>query len=287
MTFHIGVSGWQYDAWRGDFYPTALPRRRQLEYVGEQFDSVELNGSFYSLQSPRTYRRWHDETPDGFLFAVKGGRYITHFKRLVGAETALANFFASGVLRLEDKLGPLVWQLPERVEYDSAVMADFLHQLPSTTASAAALAARHDAKVRHSDYEVGTDRPLRHAIEPRHASFMDDAFFTQLAEHEVACVVSDSPAKWPLIDVKTTDFAYARLHGHTQLYASRYATRSLDSWAERCRAWAKDGRQVFVFFDNDMHGHAPHDALDLAARLSPALVPAQRPASNLSPSLRA
>ena len=264
---HVGLSGWQYDSWRGDFYPAKLPAAKRLDYVAQHFDTVELNGPFYSLQRPTSYRAWYDTTPDNFIYAVKGGRYITHLKRLRGVETALANFFASGVLLLREKLGPVLWQLPARTAFDEALVRDFLDLLPRTHAQVASLAAGHDERFRarvHLEAEVR--RPVRHALEVRHSSFMTDAFFQLLAERDMACVVSDSPT-WPEIDVTTTDFTYARLHGHTKLYTSGYSSRSLDSWADRCREWSRNG-EVYVYFDNDARGRAPHDALSLMRRLS-------------------
>lgn len=262
----IGISGWQYDGWRGDFYPPGLPRTKQLAYAASQFDSMELNGSFYSLQRQTSYLRWRDETPAGFLFAVKGGRFITHFKRLQDVEVALANFFASGVTLLADKLGPILWQLPERVSFDRAVVADFLQLLPTSVAAAVDLAGRND---RQLDVGVLTpsSRRIRHAIEVRHQSFRDEAYFTLLDEHGVASVVADSAGRWPMLEESTGDFDYVRLHGHSELYASRYGDRLIDEWAERCRAGADAGRDVHVYFDNDARGHAPHDALRLSRRL--------------------
>jgi uncharacterized protein YecE (DUF72 family) len=264
-----GISGWQYDAWRGDFYPAGLARSRQLEYVASRMPTVELNGPFYSLQRPASYRRWHDQTPDGFVFAVKGGRYVTHFKRLVGAESALSNFFASGVLLLAEKLGPILWQLPERSKFDPGVIEAFLDLLPTSTEEMARLAAHHDAKLDtarvHAQPEVSA--PVRHALEVRHDSFLDERFFTLLEQHDVACVLADSAGRWPVIDRRTATFEYVRLHGHTSLYTSRYAAKSLDQWADRCRSWSEDGRDVYVYFDNDARGHAPYDALRLIERL--------------------
>jgi uncharacterized protein YecE (DUF72 family) len=262
----VGISGWQYDSWRGDFYPTGLPVRRQLEYVAEHLPTVELNGPFYSLQRPSSYAKWHDQTPEDFLFAVKGGRFITHYKRLVGVETALANFFSSGVLRLACKLGPLLWQLPARMTFDEAVMKDFLDALPTTSSAAAALAVHHNRPEDKVDVADHGERRLRHAIEPRHSSFVDDRFFGLLEERDMCCVVSDAPS-WPIIDVQTTDLVYVRLHGHSVLYASGYSRRSLDAWAERCRRWTQEGRDTLVYFDNDARGHAPHDAVALKHRL--------------------
>lgn len=268
----IGLSGWDYPRWQGDFYPPQLAVRKRLTYVAEHFDTVEVNGSFYALQRPTTYQRWYDATPDGFLFALKGGRFITHLKRLRDVGQALANFFASGPLVLGDKLGPILWQLPASTTFDPSLINDFLAQLPRTTGAAADLASRHDDKLHgRAVTEAPVDLPLRHALEVRHPSFDDSRFYDLLADHGVANVASDSPT-WPLFDRQTTDFAYARLHGHTELYTSGYSAASLDAWAERCARWAADG-PVHIYFDNDAKGRAPYDAAALARRL-PERVPA-------------
>ena len=146
-TVRVGISGWRYPSWRGDFYPRGLPQRRELEYVARQLTSVELNGSFYSLQRPESYRRWRAEVPDGFVFAVKGGRFVTHYKRLRGVETPLANFFASGVLELGPALGPVLWQLPERLAFDAERLGAFLDLLPHHRCRRA-LAGKHDGRSR-------------------------------------------------------------------------------------------------------------------------------------------
>lgn len=264
-TVRIGISGWQYDNWRGDFYPAGLPRRSQLTYVAEHMPTVELNGSFYSLQRPASYRRWHDETPDGFVFAIKGGRYITHLRRLRDVETALANYFASGVLELGTKLGPILWQLPARLTFEPDVLDSFLHLLPRTSTDAVDLAAHHDDKVPQVSLDdPGGHRPLRHALEVRSTTFDDERFFALLRKHDVACVLSDSAGRWVQLDATTAGFEYVRLHGHSTLYASRYASSTLRRIADRCRTAAEESRDVYVYFDNDMRGHAPHDALRLA-----------------------
>ena len=144
MSIRVGISGWRYAGWRGDFYPKGLAQRRELEYASQRLTSIEINGSFYSLQRPSSYASWRDETPDGFVFAVKGGRYVTHLKRLVDVETPLANFFASGVLALGPKLGPVLWQLPENLRFDADVLDAFFALLPRTTGEAATLSERHD-----------------------------------------------------------------------------------------------------------------------------------------------
>jgi uncharacterized protein YecE (DUF72 family) len=262
----IGLSGWDYPKWHGDFYPSGLAARRRLEFVGEHFDTVEVNGSFYSLQRPSTYQRWYDATPPGFVFALKGGRFITHLKRLRDASQGLANFFASGPLVLAEKLGTVLWQLPTSITFDEALITDFLAQLPRTTTAAAELAVRHDDKLAgRVALDAGAERRIQHALEVRNRSFDVPRYYDLLAEQGVANVVSDSPT-WPLLDRRTSDFAYVRLHGHTELYQSGYSSASLDSWAHRCRDWAEHG-PVYVYFDNDARGRAPHDALGLRRRL--------------------
>lgn len=265
----VGISGWRYPAWRGDFYPTGLPQRRELEYAGSQLTSIEINGSFYSLQRPTSYAAWRAQTPDGFVFSVKGPRYVTHLKRLVDVESALANFFASGVLGLGPKLGPFLWQLPETLGFDPTVLDDFLGRLPRSTAEVAALAARHDDKVA-ADRALTTsedDLPVRHALEFRSPTFAVPDAMAVLRTHDVACVLADTAGRWPRVDEDTGDPRYVRLHGDRELYASGYTDRALDEWAERCRAWAAGGQDVYVYFDNDIKGYAPHDAMALIARL--------------------
>jgi uncharacterized protein YecE (DUF72 family) len=266
---YVGVSGWRYAAWRGDFYPEGLVQRRELEYVAERMGSVELNGSFYSLQRPSTYRRMAEQVPPGFPVAVKGGRFVTHMRRLGEAEQGLANFFASGVLALGDRLGPFLWQLPGNLPFDHDVVSAFLEQLPRDHAGIAALAARHDDKLAADRVvtEPVVAGPVRHALEPRHPSYGEPAALDLLREHGVALVASDSPGTWPCFDEDTADFRYVRLHGHTELYASGYSSRSLDRWADRVRGWRAAGQDSYVYFDNDARGRAPHDAVALLGRL--------------------
>jgi uncharacterized protein YecE (DUF72 family) len=268
----VGVSGWRYPGWRGDFYPTGLVQRRELEYAASRLTSIEVNGSFYSLQRPSSYRSWREQTPEDFLFSVKGPRYVTHLKRLRDVETPLANFFASGVLALGPKLGPVLWQLPENLRFDVDVLDDFLARLPRTTTAAARLAEGHDDKVKQdrSLTVAESDAPLRHALEFRSATFATEEAYDLLRRHRVVCVLADTAGRWPKIEQVTADLMYVRLHGDKELYASGYTDRSLDDWAARCRAWNDDGLDVFVYFDNDMKGYAPHDALRLLDRLSAA-----------------
>ena len=147
MQVRIGISGWTYPPWRGIFFPKGFPQRRELEFASRQVNSIEINGSFYSLQRPKSYREWHAETPDDFVFAVKGGRFITHLKRLNDVRTPLANFFASGILCLREKLGPILWQLPPNFRYDRNRLAEFFDLLPRDTAAASKLARKHDARM--------------------------------------------------------------------------------------------------------------------------------------------
>jgi uncharacterized protein YecE (DUF72 family) len=265
---HVGISGWRYPAWRGDFYPKGLPQRRELEYAAEHLTSIEINGSFYSLQRPSSYAAWRAGTPDGFVFAVKGGRYVTHLKRLVDVDTALANFFASGVLALGPKLGPVLWQLPETLRFDADVLDDFLGRLPRSTTELAALAAGHDDKLT-GDRALTTaesDRPVRHALEFRSPTFAVPEAMEVLRRHGVACVLADTAGRWPKVDEDTGPIRYARLHGDQELYASGYTDRALGQWADWCRR-AAETSDVFVYFDNDMKGFAPRDAMALIARL--------------------
>ncbi|WP_232212861.1 DUF72 domain-containing protein [Saccharomonospora saliphila] len=268
MTARVGTSGWIYPAWRGVFYPEGLPRRRELEYLAHRVNTVEINGSFYSLQRPERYRRWHDETPDDFVFAVKGGRFITHMKQLRSVEAPLANFFASGVLALGRKLGPVLWQLPPRMAFDPDRLAAFFALLPRTTAEAAELARGHDDKLTFPPYlAIDADRPLRHALEVRHPSFLARRCPDLLREHDISLVVADTAGTWPFLDEVTADFVYVRLHGDVELYTSGYSDVALESWARRVTGWQAAGLDVFVYFDNDAKVKAPGDAVALADKV--------------------
>ena len=268
-TTRVGISGWRYKGWRGDFYPTGLVQRRELEYAASRLTSIEINGSFYSLQRPSSYAAWRAETPEGFIFAVKGPRYVSHLKRLVDVETPLANFFASGVLALGPRLGPILWQLPEMLRFDAAVLDTFLAQLPRTTTAAASLAKQHDDKVKEgrSLTEAELDAPLRYALEFRSATFAAEETYELLRKHGVGCVVADTAGRWPKVEQVTADLMYVRLHGDQELYTSGYTDESLDRWAEKCRSWNAEGLDVFVYFDNDVKGFAPYDAMRLIERL--------------------
>lgn len=285
----IGVSGWTYRPWRGNFYPPGLVQKRELAFAADQFNALEINGTFYGMQTPRAFRQWAETVPDGFIFAVKGPRYLTHMLKLKNGEGALANFFATGPLALGDRLGPILWQFPERFHFDAERIEAFFRLLPRDTAEAAALARRHDHRLKApADFGDGVLRPLRHAMEIRHYSFRDKAFLDLLRRYGVALVCADT-VDWPLLMDVTADFIYCRLHGSVELYNSGYSEIELDSWAERVRNWsvgaATDGnfvtgptadgqrRDVYVFFDNTDKLMAPGDAKGLMRRLGIAWTP--------------
>jgi uncharacterized protein YecE (DUF72 family) len=273
-----------YPPWRGTFYPAGLAHRRELEYLSRQLNSIEINGSFYSLQRPTSYQAWAAATPEDFVFAVKGGRFITHMKKLRDVETPLANFFASGVLALGAKLGPLLWQLPPNLPFDADRLATFLDLLPRSTAEAATLAQCHDERLDGRAWtSTDADRPLRHALEVRHPSHRDPALIELLRAEGVALVIADTAGIWPYLEDVTADFVYVRLHGDSELYVSGYSDEALDTWAQRIRGWQAGEsprtehtiappapvrpREVFVYFDNDAKVRAPVDAISLARRL--------------------
>ncbi len=297
-TIRVGVSGWRYAPWRGVFYPRDLPQSAELAYASRRFSTIELNGSFYSLQRPDSYARWHGETPDGFVFGVKGPRFITHMLKLRRFEEPLANFFASGVLALREKLGPLLWQLPPQFKHDLDRIERFLRFLPRDTAAALALARKRSAWMKgRVRLAIDAPRPLRHAIEIRHESFLDRSFIELLRAEGIALVVAESAGRWPMPQDVTADFLYIRLHGDKELYRSGYSERALEGWAERIRAWhagsepahgmriapslgrvgravRADGarsqrpRDVYCYFDNtDAKLRAPADAQSLMRKL--------------------
>lgn len=272
VMIRVGISGWRYAPWRGVFYPAGLPQRRELEHAAERMTSLEVNGSFYSLQRPSSWRSWAAAVPEDFLFSVKGPRFITHMKKLVDVEAPLANFFASGVLGLGHRLGPLLWQLPPNLGFHPDRLAAFLDLLPRRTAEAGALAAeRHEPhRLREgADTSVPADVALRHVVEARHPSFRTPEFCQLLRDHDVGMVVADSAGTWPMFDEVTSDLVYVRLHGDEELYASGYGDAALDRWAAKVRAWDAEGLDVLVYFDNDAKVHAPFDAMALLERVTP------------------
>ena len=263
----IGISGWRYEPWRGVWYPEGLPQRRELEFCGLHFPTVEVNGSFYSLQRPEYYDAWYRETPPEFLFSVKGSRYITHMLRLKNVEKPLANFYASGILNLREKLGPFLWQFPEMFHYKPERLEPFFDLLPRDTQQALSLARRRDARMLgRSRLAIDAKRPLRHAVEIRHPSFVNEGFLKLLRKHRIGLVVADTAGRWPKMFDVTADFVYVRLHGDKVIYSSGYTSRALDEWAQRIREWHKRA-DVYVYFDNDVKVKAPYDAQNLMRKL--------------------
>ncbi|MDB5963968.1 MAG: hypothetical protein JWQ72_468 [Polaromonas sp.] len=292
----IGISGWQYAGWRGAFYPPGVTQSRELAYAARAVQTIEINGSHYSLQRPSSFQAWHDATPDDFVFSVKGPRYLTHILRLQGEHLAVgaANFFASGLFNLRGKLGPILWQFPPNMVYRPEVFDAFLALLPKDTAAAARLAQRHDARARTPCLTPDRPRRLRHAIEIRHPSFCEPGFIARLRSFGAALVVSDAVADWPYVEDVTAGFVYLRLHGPDTLYGGEYSDAALDRWAERIRVWAGGGepadaqrvssrgppkrasRDVYCYFDNDQKVRAPFDAQRLMARLEERALPSDR-----------
>lgn len=281
----VGISGWRYKGWRGVFYPAGLPQRQELAYAAKHFPTIELNGSFYSLQHPDSFRRWYAETPPNFVFAVKGSRYLTHMMKLNAIERGLANFFAQGLLALGEKLGPILWQFPPQWKFNAERLDGFFRMLPRTHREAAELGRHHGPQLHGPAYlNVDCDRPLRHAIEVRHQSFVCEEFIALLRRHRIASVVADT-VDWPRLMDVTADFIYCRLHGDRQLYASGYGAKAIDAWTQRTIQWARGGeaedgthasgkpgrsrsaRDVYVYFDNDAKVRAPADAHSLIRRI--------------------
>ena len=267
MGVYIGISGWRYPPWRGVFYPPGLAQHRELAWAARVLPTIEINGSFYSLQTPRSYAEWYAETPPGFVFGVKGGRFITHVRRLREIEKPLANFFASGVFNLREKLGPFLWQFPPQFRYDAERFEDFFALLPRDAEQALALARRRDSRMTgRARLAIDANYRLRHAVEIRHESFLDEGFLAQLERHRIALVVADTAGKWPLLERVTSDFMYLRLHGDKALYASGYGDAALERWAAKIRGWARK-RDVYCYFDNDVKVRAPFDARRLIEKL--------------------
>lgn len=237
---YIGTSGWNYDGWRESFY-LGTPRKDWLRFCAERFTGIEVNATFYRLQSRATFERWRAETPRDFRFAIKANRYLTHNKKLADprAPIALERSRAAG---LGLKLAAVVWQLPHNFHKNMARLEGFARALRGW-------------------------RATRHAIEFRHESWFDDEVADCLGHHRVAVCQSDA-ADWPIWDAVTTDMVYVRLHGHTATYASAYSESELRVWARKARRWLAEGREVHVYFDNDAFGHAPRNASRLIAILA-------------------
>lgn len=263
------------------FFPPKLPHKLELEYASSRFRTIEINGTFYSLQKPSSFQSWKERTPEDFVFSIKASRYITHLLKLRNVRRPLANFFASGLLQLGPKLGPILWQFPPNFKYSSQTIEDFFHVLPADTEAASLLAREHDERLNgRASFQIDGKRPLRHAMEIRHDSFINPEFISLLRKYKVALVCADA-VEWPRLMDVTSNFIYCRLHGSKELYSSGYGKKAIETWADRVIAWAcggqpKDGtyasdarprtakrRDVFVYFDNDAKVRAPMDAHSL------------------------
>lgn len=236
---YVGTSGWNYKSWREHFYGET-PQKRWLQFCAERFTAIEVNATFYRLQEQSTFKKWREETPDTFLFAIKGHRYVTHNKKLLDAEESVIRCRESAS-PLGERLAAVIWQLPAFLKKDAKRMENFLDAL------------RHWNSTRHS-------------IEFRHKSWFDDEIAECLKRHAVAVCMSDAP-DWPMWEEVTTDMIYIRLHGHTRKYASTYSKPTLKRWATRIGRWLQENRSVHVYFDNDAEGAAPRNALTLLEML--------------------
>jgi uncharacterized protein YecE (DUF72 family) len=245
MPIRVGIGGWVYPPWRGVFYPLGLAQARELGYASRRVTSIEINGTFYGAQKPESFRRWQADTPDGFVFALKGPRFATHRRALGEAGATVERFFASGVLELGAKLGPILWQLPPTTRFDKDNLAAFLALLP-----------------RQRD-----GQEIRHVIEASHPSFTDPAWLDLLRGFGIAAAIVDSE-RHPLLVEATADFFYCRLRRCQEGEATGYPPAALDGWAARCRDWAQSGRDGFVYFINGAKERAPAAAEAMIARLA-------------------
>jgi uncharacterized protein YecE (DUF72 family) len=240
----VGVGGWTYEPWRGSFYPAGLAQKRELEYASRHLTSIEINGTYYGSQKPESFAKWHDETPDGFVFAVKGPRFATNRRALAEAGASVERFFASGVMELKEKLGPINWQFMATKKFDPADFEGFLKLLPKSVEG----------------------RPIRHAVEVRHDSFRTPDFVTLAREHGVA-IVTAGDSEYPRIDEPTAPFAYLRIMGTSEAEPAGYSAAALDAWAESTRRLAADCRDVFLYVISGFKERNPAAAMAIIERL--------------------
>lgn len=278
--FYIGISGWRYAPWRNNFYPKGLVQKKELYFASRSVNSIEINGSFYALQTPERYAGWYADTPDNFIFSVKAPRYITHIRRLNDVEEPIANFFASGPLELKEKLGAMLWQFPPSFKFNEQQFHQFLQMLPKTAGEALSITRKY-----HPDFnlpeQVQKKRELRHAVEIRNQTFVDETFIALLRRYNVAFVIADTARRWPYAEDITSDFVYMRLHGDTELYRSGYSEEAIDHWYRRIKSWSQgiqprdakliakrtklhDSLDVYCYFDNTDKLWAPQDARQLS-----------------------
>jgi len=281
MTTHIriGISGWRYPPWRKKFYPEQLTQAKELHFASRALPTIEINGSFYSLQRPSSYKNWYEDTPDGFVFSMKAPRYITHILRLNDVEKPIANFLASGIFHLKEKLGPILWQFPPSFKFDPELFESFLKLLPHDTETALKMAQEREERMHGKEFlQIDEKRPMRHAVEIRHDSFIDEAFIKLLRKYKVAFVIADTAKRWPEKEDVTANFVYIRLHGEEELYLSNYVNSAIHDWGRRIRAWnegqqpddadlissapppERKSRDVFCYFDNTDKVNAPFNA---------------------------
>ena len=239
----VGIGGLTYEPWRGLFYPEGLTHKRELEYASRKLTSIEINGTFYSTFKPESWRKWRDETPEGFVFSVKGSRYVTNRKELATATESVARYVGQGLAELGARLGPVTWQLAETKKFDPEDIDAFFKLLPR---------------------EVG-GLPLRHALEVRHPSFQDPRFHELARRHQMAITFAHSD-KFPEIEEPTAGFTYARLMGCREEEPTGYAAAELDRWAERAKGWAERG-DAFIYFISGAKQRAPAAAMALIGRL--------------------
>jgi uncharacterized protein YecE (DUF72 family) len=240
----VGIGGWTYPPWRGEFYPPSLPQRQELEYAASRFGAIEINATFYGRQSPKSWAAWAEQVPDDFQFAIKGSRYCVTRPKLADAGEGLGVYFAQGMAALGPKLGPILWMFAARRQFERDDIAAFLDLLP-----------------RHLD-----GIPLRHVLEPRHESFRDERCFDLCRSHDVAIVFGDDD-EFPCIDAETASFAYARLQRMREEVPTGYEAPQLDAFAARAKGWAAASRDAYVFMINGAKARAPAAALALQERL--------------------
>jgi uncharacterized protein YecE (DUF72 family) len=245
---YIGTSGWMYKDWGAAFYPEGM-KKGFLTYLAGEFNTVEVNNSFYHLPLSTTFTKWKSETPDDFVFAVKLSRYVTHNKVLTGNRTAIYRFLTHAK-RLEGKLGPILVQLPPWKKFEEKEIARFIEDL-SVSAKRAGIPARFALEPRHASWMIAENAPQARAILKKHK--------VALVFPHSAKIASFPPERENVL----TDFVYVRFHGPSEFAASRYGKRGLAEWGRRIRAWQREGLRVYVYFNNDVHGHAVHDARDL------------------------
>jgi len=229
MKIRIGTSGWNYDHWKGIFYPEELSKGKWLEFYIKYFDTVELNASFYRLPTQKTFQNWYKRTPRGFIWSVKANKFITHTKRLKDVKEALNRFY-NAISGLKEKCGPILFQLPPSLVFEKELLKDFCSML---------------------------DFSYRYTLEVRNSSWINDEVFEILKEHNIAFCISDTAGRFPYHEEITADFIYIRLHGSKILYASEYTEEEINLWAQKIIDWGKD---VYVYFDNDFNGYAVKNA---------------------------